>query len=292
MKPHLCFLTLVVFIFSCHERNGRKATTPPSRDTIKPVAGLVADDTDEVGYPIKYIEQARLDKPNQVIELISSFAIVNGQVDRECHYDASSAYFVYIDKKTGKTDTVKSGLDNAEGCSDCVIRDMTDSFRLNKLIVQVITPAEDIYYYSTFLTCENGKLKELFSLMDTRETGVPLHREGSKLVGFMAGRDEVVENLEFDYPVEIDTKTFEVTNILPVKQSIDWRTRATAGFRAHRVVNGQVDSSLVVVKAGTAVTVDTLYRNLGKVRIRVGDSVEVEIKAETAEQKLGHNAAG
>jgi len=66
---------------------------------------------------------------------------------------------------------------------------------------------------------------------------------------FVSSRDEVVDNLEHDYPVEIDMKTFQVTYIRPVKQYIGWNTRATESFRAHRVIAGRVDSSLVAVKA-------------------------------------------
>ena len=43
---------------------------------------------------------------------------------------------------------------------------------------------------------------------------------------------------------------------------------------------------------GAEVTVDTLYRALGKIRLHTADSVIVEIKVETATKKLGHNIAG
>lgn len=111
-------------------------------------------------------------------------------------------------------------------------------------------------------------------------------------MGFMVGRDEIVDNLEYDYPVTVDTNTFEVTNIEPEKQYIGWHTRAMESFRAHRVIGGQVDSSLVAVKEGAELTVDTLYRVLGKVRLRLTDSVIVEVRTETAKKKLAPNGAG
>ena len=279
---------VVLLFFSC--RNRTPATN--ARDTAK----IVAKDTasDDGGYPTKYVEHARLELQDQVITLASRFAVVDGKVDEEDHYTASSNYFVCVNKKTGKADTLEAGLDNLGGCTGCnyIIRDMTDSFRLKPLVVQVVTPAEDIYYTNSFVGYQDGKFRKLFSIDDTREEGVELHRAGSKLRGYISGRDEVVDNLENDYPVEIDTKTFEVTNIRPGKQYIGWQTTATESFRAHRVVGGQVDSSLVAVKVGAEVKVDTLYRALGKVRLRIADSVIVEVRTETATKKLDHNHAG
>lgn len=289
-----CRLTIpfvVLLSFSCKNR------TPVTivRDTAK----IVAIDTstsydDELGYPTKYIEHARLELRDQIITLTSRFALVNGKVDEEDHFAPSSNYFVWVNKKTGKADTLKAGLDNLGGCPACnyFIRDMTDNFRFNTPVAQIVTPAEDIYYTNSFVGYRDGKFQKLFSLDDTREEGIALHRAGSKLIGYTSGRDEVVDNLEDDYPIEIDTKTFEVTNIRPEKQYIGWETTATESFRAHRVIGGQTDSSLVVVKEGADVKVDTLYRPLGKVRLRVADSVIVEVKIETATKKLGHNHAG
>jgi hypothetical protein len=263
-----------------------------ARDTTKNAGTVIAVDTNEDGLPIKHVEQARLDEPNQVITLTTCFVVVNGKVDVESEHAASITYFAYIDKKTGKSDTMKTDFWDLDDCSGCIVRDMTDSFQLKKVIVQVVTPGEDIYTNNTFITYENGKLSELFSLMDTREEGVRLRLSGSKLTGLITGRDEVVGNVEDDYPVEIDTSTFDVIKIHPEKQLINWETTATESFRAHRVIGGQVDSSLVAVKAGATVTVDTFYRALGRVRLRLGDSVIVEVKSATAEKKLGHNSAG
>jgi hypothetical protein len=293
MKPYLLTLPIVILLsFSC------KNLVPvhTALDTAKIVAKdtTAANEDDEVGYPTKYIEHARLEGKDRTITLTSRFAVVDGKVDEEDHYDASSNYFVYVNKKTGKADTLKAGLDNLGGCPACkfFIRDMTDSFQLNTPVVQIVTPAEDIYYTSSFVGYQNGKFQKLFTLDDSREEGIVLHRAGSKLIGCIAGRDEVVDNLEDDYRVEIDTKTFEVTNIRPAKQYIGWATTATQSFRAHPIIGGQVDSSLVAVKAGAEVTVDTLYRSLGKVRLRVRDSVVVEVRLETATKKLDHNHAG
>ncbi len=292
MKPYpLTFLIAFLPFFSC--RNRTPITT--TRDSTRIVAKDTAGGRDDQGYPTKYVEHTRLDLKNDAISLSSRFAVVDGKVDEEDQHTISTNYFVHINKKTGKADTLEAGLDNLGGCSACnfKIRDVTDSFQFPFLVAQIVTPGEDIYYINSFVGYQNGEFKKLFTIeMDTREEGIDLHRVGSKLTGLMAGRDEVVENLEWDYPVTVDTKTFEVTNGKPDKQFIGWPTMATESFRAHRVINGKTDSALVAVKMGDKVEVDTLYRTLGKVRLLLADSVKVEVKMETAEKKLGHNGAG
>ncbi len=292
MMPYRITVYIVVLIlFSC--KNRARVTT--IRDTTKIVAKDTVSGSNESDYPQKYIEHTRLEGKDQIITLTSRYAVVDGKVDEECHYDPSHNYFVHIDKRTGKADTVEAGLDNLGGCiggCEFIMKDMTDSFQLRSPVVQIVTPAEDIYYTNSFVGFKDGKFNELFSIMDTEEKGIQLHRAGSKLIGLMTGRDEIVDNVEDDYPVEIDTKTFEVTNIQPEKQYIGWSTRAMESFRAHRVISGQVDSSLVAVKEGAELTVDTLYRVLGKVRLRLADSVIVEVRTETAKKKLAPNGAG
>jgi hypothetical protein len=248
----------------------------------------------EAGVPTKYVEHARLDLPDRTITLSSRFAEVNGKVDEESHSGAPLNYFVLIDKKKHEADTIDAGLDDLSGCRDCkfIIRDMTDSFQIRPLVVQIVTPGDDDLYVNSFVGIHEGVFKKLFSIQDTGEEGVKLHRQGTKLTGHIAGRDEIVDHTEFDYPVSVDTKTFEVGNGLPSQQYIGFDTKALQSFRAHRVMGGRIDSSLVTVKAGSEVKVDTLYRSLGKVRLHVYDSVEVEIRVETAQKKLDHNHAG
>lgn len=112
MSYRLNFYILVIILFSCKNR----APVTTIRDTTKIVAKDTVSGSDESDYPQKYIEHARLEGKDQVITLTSRYAVVDGKVDEECHYAASHNYFVHIDKKTGKADTVEAGLDNLGGC--------------------------------------------------------------------------------------------------------------------------------------------------------------------------------
>ncbi len=109
----LTTVIIVLFLMSCKGRNNVSNTvsntTTTGRDTAKNLAKDTSSNNDDPGVPIKYIEQARLDLPGQVITLTSRFVAVDGKVDEECRYYASSNYFVHIDKRTGNADTVEAG---------------------------------------------------------------------------------------------------------------------------------------------------------------------------------------
>jgi len=144
-----------------------------------------------------------------------------------------------------------------------------------------------------FVGYRDGRLQELFHTDDTSSAGVHLRRKNeSTLAYYTAGRDDVVNYYENDYPEEVDLKTFKISHPSEEKRYIGFGTAAVEGFKAHKVINGQVDSSLVEVKAGDPVRVDTLYYIRQKVRLLVADSVQVEIKVETARKKIRHLLVG
>jgi hypothetical protein len=294
----LVFAIAFLFLSSCQGPDAGKSpgtgtdtSKPAMKDSSRTATDAAGDDDDD-GHPKRYVEDGRLDLGDQVFTLTTRYAVVDGKVDEEDQHSVSTTYFVHLYKKTRKADTLKSDLDII-ACSSChyYLRDLTRRFGSNFPIVRVVTPAEDIYYTNTFLCFREGRLQALFSVMDADEEGIELHRVGSSLTGFISGRDEVVEDVEHNYPIRIDTKTLQEDEPVPDPQYIGFETKVTQSFRAHRVINGRVDSSLVSVPAGATVTVDTFYRALGKVRLLLADSTVVEVKKETANEKLEHNNA-
>jgi hypothetical protein len=295
----LVFAITFLFLSSCQgpdagksTRTGTDTSKPAMKDSSRTATDVAGDDDDD-GHAKKYVEDGRLDLRDQVFTLTTRYAVVDGKVDEEDQHSVSTTYFVHLDKKNRKADTLKSDLD-ITACFSChyYIRDLTGKFGSSFPIVQVVTPAEDIYYTNTFLCFREDTLKVLFTVADTHEKGIELHRVGSNLTGFISGRDEVVEDVEDNYPICINTKTLTEDEPLPDPQYIGFETKVTQSFRAHRVISGRVDSSLVSVPVGAPITVDTFYRALGKVRLLLADSTIVEIRKETAKEKLEHNIAG
>lgn len=258
MKPFFPLTTVLVtlFLFSCHGRDaagGEAATGAAARDSSG-------------SRPMQFVEMARLDLPGNAVALAGKFLVDTSGPSG----DESPLYCVYIDKKSGKNDTAVSD-DGSVGtkCPACqfFIKDMTDSFGLNAFVVQIVTPDDDDNYANNFFGLVNGRFQKLFSMMDTREDGLPLHREGLVLTGLRGGRDEIFNNPEQNFPVRVDTKTFQVIDSLPDVQYIGYDGHALQPIRAHRVIDGRSDTSLVAIPAGAKIHVDTLYRALGKVAV-------------------------
>lgn len=92
--------------------------------------------------------------------------------------------------------------------------------------------------------------------------------------------------------LDLADKAVALVGKFPDVQYIGYDGQVLQPIRAHRVVDGRADTSLVAIPAGAKIHVDTLYRALGKVRLRLQDATEVEIKVETAKTKLDHVIAG
>jgi hypothetical protein len=199
--------------------------------------------------------------------------------------------YLTVTKKSSKTtDTTEAEVDEYHSnCFHCVIlRDLTDSFQIRQLFIQVVTPGEDLTLNS-FFGYRGGQLRELFTLSDTEGGGIIFKKTGdSSLSGVTYGVDEVVGEVGHNYPVRVDLKNFSVSHPLPDKQYIGFKTAATEDFRAYTVPNSRMDSVLVNVGRGDSLTVDTLYRAAKRVGLLIGDSIRVDIKLETARKKLWH----
>jgi hypothetical protein len=293
MRPNIACILFLFLAFSCKSRNA----TNVSRDSLNATgkdSGSVASAGDDFKGNL-YIERGRLELRNY------SFVIANLYRTRESNSKGKrdsifrGSYLIVINKESKTSDTVDVGIEDMSGCLTCetAMRYLTDTLHLPSLFVQVVTPAEDVYYTNTFVGYRDGRLEELFHTEDTSSAGVHLRRKNeSTLVYFTSGRDDVVDYYESDYPQEVDLKTFKITHPSVEKRYIGFKTAAIEGFKAHRVINGQVDSSLVEVKAGDPLRVDTLYYSRQKVRLLLADSVQVEIKAETARKKIRHLLVG
>jgi hypothetical protein len=193
-------------------------------------------------------------------------------------------YLFFTDKKNNKTDSLEVAVDFA---NPSILLDLTDSFHLPWPVFQVITRDEEGRYDNQFMKYSSGRLREPFQMKSLDSTGVHLQKKDEKtLSGTMVHVDEVVHWYENGYPFTIDLDSFDLTRIDPDIHYIGFHTFATQSFKAHMVINGQVDEQLMDVAAGDSVIIDTLYRKLQKVRIRVANSVQLEIKVETVKNKI------
>lgn len=125
--------------------------------------------------------------------MTTRFTLFDGQIDYESQHGAASTFFVYIDKKTRRADTIKAEVDEPN-CENCIIRDLTGSLGLTFPLIQIVKQGDDIYYNNCFVGVQDGKFKTLFSIDDTRDSGVVLRRVNEwTLAGESSGRDEVMD---------------------------------------------------------------------------------------------------
>jgi hypothetical protein len=300
MRLNFTCILFSFLIISC-KGPGSKHMTQDSLSAAAKDSGSVASVSGSVAVPDEgvkrelYVERGRLDLAGYSVVLAALYLIPDGRLEKDSNNYFERSYIMATNKARKTTDTMEVGIDDMSRCKLCqtFMRDLTDSLHLPSLTVQVVTPAEDVYYLNTFIGYRDGRLQELFKTEDTDSSGVHIHRKDeSTLSYFTAGRDNVVSAYENDYPEEVDLKTFKVTSTSVDKRYIGFRTVAIEEFKAHRVINGLVDASLFKINAGDPLLVDTLYYPTQKVRLLIADSVLVEVKAETARKKVQHLIAG
>jgi hypothetical protein len=249
-----------------------------------------------------FVERGRLQEAGQTFIVASRYMVPDTLVsDRDSGNLSSTTYLLVLHTGGKQPDTVDLGWreDDLVGCASCklIIEDLMDSLGFKSPVIQVIAPVEepsDSYFQNTFVGYKDGKWEILFSIGDYDPNGIRFHRTGENTItGLTTGLDNVVEQYERDYLFNVNTITFETWKVDPERQYIGYKTTTAEGFRAHRIRNGIVDSSLVTVKSGAEVIVDTLYRKLDKVRIWLRDSSdEFEIRVGTARKKLVYSTPG
>ncbi|HEV3327241.1 MAG TPA: hypothetical protein VG052_16615 [Puia sp.] len=237
-----------------------------------------------------FIVRKHLEKPSYSIFFISRYDLPRDTLVYDSSHYFTGNYITVTRSPGNATDTAKvEDEEDHSGCFTCadiILADLTDSFHIRPVFIQLVTAGEDLTLNS-FIGYRRGRLEELFTLGDTEEEGVVLKKtDDSSLSGMTYGIDEVVGLIGHNYPVRVDLRTFTVSHPLPSLQYIGFRTAATEDFKAYRIMNGQAGNMLISVRQGDSLTIDTFYRARQRVGLLVGDSVKVEIKLETARKKL------
>lgn len=288
MRPIHIILFLLPGFLSCKDQGSRAkfvdtAVTKPAEQTALSVA---ADEGPKKAY---YLVTAHLELSSFSVACLSKFMLPSGKLQHDTAYYYTGRYCIAVRDKSAKTsDTIELKSIDQNGCPTCPLdlTDITGESRIRPLFLRVIIAGEDLYTNS-FIGYRNGKLEELFRLEDTEESGVSMVRtDSASLRGFIWGIDEIVHTVQHNYPVIVDLNTYAVSHPLPDTQYIGFRTVATENFRAHGVINGQMDSVLFDVKKGDSLTIDTFYRARGKIRLLTDESNRIEIKLETGQKKL------
>jgi hypothetical protein len=296
MRPaRLTIVLIFLALISCKDRKpgnlppdstGRAATQDTVVRKIKPDTGGPTHTT--------FITRMHLVKPEYSISYLSKYLLPSGRMEHDSEFYFKGNYMAVALKSSNDADTIRIDADY-EDYSPCLachidLRDLTDSLGVRPIFVELVASGEDIYTNS-FIGYRSGKLRVLFDLGDMEGNGVELHASGdSTLFGFGFGVNRLTNRPANDYPFKFDLKTYTLSHPLPEKEYIGFKTAALTGFKAYRVEGGVLSETLFPIHVGDSVVIDTFYRTRGKVGLLVGGSIRLEIKLETALQKLWRQA--
>ena len=290
----IIFLTLLV-LFSCKGRNPRTLPPDKSARAAKPdsPARIIAPDTPGPMHE-SFITRVHLVRPDYSISYLSKYLLPQGRLEHDSEFYFKGNYMAVALKSKKDADSTMIDAD-FEDCSPCLacdidLRDLTDSLGIRPIFVRLVSSGEDIYTNS-FIGYRRGKLRVLFDLGDMEGHGLEVHASGdSTLFGYGFGVNRLTNKAANDYPFKFDLKTFTLSHPLPEKEYIGFKTAALAGFKAYRVEGGVLSGTLFPVHVGDSVVIDTFYRARGKVGLLVDGSIRLEIRLETALQKLWRQA--
>ena len=288
MKTILLFI-LPLFVLSCTEQ---KQKNTPATEPLLP-----ARDSSQVRtFPpdrFIYTEKAKLDLKDFFVSVQSGYKVDSTYDEKYSSLEDSDNssfegnYLFVRRKKDNHTDTLKLESNDQE-LTDLKIEDLTDSLHFKRLFLNLSWRELSDAPFNELVGYEGDSLRtfvSLYSLLTLRR------KDKFTLKGFVGGRDEVVENFEYDYPITISLKNYSVSDKMPATQYIGFNSIALEKIKGYRMLSPN-DSIPYTIDEDTGVKVDTFYRSKGIVRVVIADSIIVHLKLETAKEKLHHNAAG
>lgn|GEM_PF-1171194 len=293
-RKRLCtylFCSLLLFLFSCNAgndtvRHGATSGTPidSSEAPVRDAAETAGDD-DPYHFD-RYKGRAHLDLKNYVISIHS------GYYDSDSLREPGTVYpernlLVVRNKLNSRSDTMR--METSDQLDDVNIKELSDSLHLPSLFLQIEWTGDSDVPWSEFVGYRSDTLNSLFTIPMV----VSLRRSDAwTLTGFTGGRDELVGNFQYDYPIIVSLKDFSVSEQhLPRVQYIGYSSTALESIKGYRVINSK-NQIPYTIKKGQQVLVDTLYREAGRVRLIVSDSIIIHTRLEEAKGKLQENTAG
>jgi len=272
----------ILLIFSCKEKRAKTISRELTVQSGDSTAASAQSDQSKM----LYIERSHLDLENFSMSIQSKFDIPDS-----LKYD-SSFYFEGIflfmhEKKNNHSDSLRLEIDDYDP-SDLAIGNFSDSLHFKTLLLCISWRGDSDQPGSEFVEYDGDTLKHLFTVNNL----VSLQRKDKwTLSGFVAGRDEVVSSFESDYPLTVSLKDYETKITDPDRQAIGYSTVALADIKAYRAPT-LYGKSTYLIKKGTKLIVDSIYRSLKLVRLIVSDSIILYGRPDKISENVQGNAAG
>jgi len=283
MKQYLQVL-LTLIVFSACSNNNIKPTTS-AQDNI-PLSSIDSSKrtNDEKELLVK---RGNYEDGRYKVSAYSRFMI-----PEKISYD-SSFYFqenfvTLTDKSTNRTYKIEI-TEPCTDCSDIIIDNVTSSLGFKNPVFEITTPDCSDRFISEFISFKKDTLQKLFEISDVQPAEL-IRTNDYSLTGTVKDRDEIVDNFQ-DYPITVSLKDYSVTVTKPLRQQIDFETEVLEDI--HGIQNGdKALASRYIIKKGTKIIVDSIFRDKQQVRLRLNDSLYIICPISELIGKLQGNSAG
>jgi len=273
----ICYCLVLSFISCKGKKDSSKSNSP---------ALPIKDSTQILFNFDKYVEKGSLDLKDHFISIQAGYYYSDSLEYANSLFPQRNLLIVR-NKAINISDTIK--LEASDYLDDVTIKDLSDSLHFKSVFLQIELTGDSDVPWSEFAGYWNDTLKSFFTMPFVQT----LRRKDEwTLSGFIADRDELVGNFQYDYPFTISLKDFVISDEQkPTVQYIGYSTITLEPIKGYKMIS-QKDSIPYTIKKGKELVVDTLYRAAGTVRLIISDSIIIHAKIDEAKEKLQENTAG
>jgi hypothetical protein len=191
-------------------------------------------------------------------------------------------------KNTNRTYTIQI-TDPCTGGSEIIIDNVTSSLGFRNPVFEITTPDCSDWFISEFVSFKKDALQNLFEISDSRPAKL-IRSDDNTLTGTVKDRDEVVADFQ-DYPITVSLNNYSVMQTKPSRQKIDFKTEALEDIHGFHT-DDRVLKDRYIIKKGTRLIVDSIFRDTHQVRLKLNDSLYIVCPFSETRGKLQGNAAG
>lgn len=185
-------------------------------------------------------------------------------------------------KSTALTLTDPCGLINQVG-----VTRRTEDLKWKQPLFQLDMPDCDDWWNSEFVAYENDSLKLLFSVRDVAPAR--LTRISENVLAGKVRREEELTGAWGDYQLLISLPDYSQKIIFPDREKLNHPTIALDDIHGESVADSR---NQITIRKGTPLTIDSIFRDQKKVRIRTSEEWLIDCPFDELEGKLQKDNAG
>lgn len=171
-------------------------------------------------------------------------------------------------------------------------------FSANGITLQVIKPSDGPGNINYFFELINGELRFKFQGDSWQDQKLEFKKMNDSLFfSYTYGRDEIVDNIQFDYLYTYNKNTNSLKYIKPEKQKINWLSTVNEELNVYETIedakNENNTNVKYILKSGDKVILDTLYRNKNVLLFfKYNSDIKGYLNTKQIKKKLSGNLAG